>query len=72
MNISIKKRVKEEDIRRNAGRVTYSGVRPNMRVETATAMTPRKNEIFSRVWTTFVDCHVAESLDMRLETYAPG
>jgi hypothetical protein len=50
-----------------AGR-TYEGARPNISAVTATAMTPRKNEIFSRVLTTFVDCQVAASVVMRVDT----
>lgn len=40
-----------------------------MSADKATALTPKKNEIFSRVRTTFVDCQVTASLVIRLETY---
>lgn len=39
-----------------------------MSADRATAMTPRKKEIFSRVLTTLVDCQVAASVVIRVET----
>jgi hypothetical protein len=35
-------------------------------------MTPKKKETFSRVRTTFADCHEAESLVMRVDTWEVG
>lgn len=36
---------------------TYSGAIPNNRADTSTDITPKKKETFSRVLTTFADCH---------------
>ena len=63
------KGVSEWKRRRCKGVGAYEGMIPNIRAEVATAMTPRKKEIFSRVLTTFVDCHVAMSEVIRLDTY---
>ena len=42
-------------------RLTHSGAIPNIKAEKNTDMTPKKNETFSLVRTTFVECHVEES-----------
>ena len=52
------------------GRSTYSGAIPNIKAEKNTDMTPKKNESFSLVRTTFVECHVEESFVNRCWTYA--
>jgi hypothetical protein len=48
---------------------TYCGARPKSRAENTRDMTPKKKLIFSRVRTTFADCHAVDSETIRLETY---
>ena len=48
---------------------TYSGADPNMSEVKSNDMTPKKNDIFSRVRTTFADCQAVESDAIRLETF---
>jgi hypothetical protein len=48
---------------------TYCGARPKSRAENTRDMTPKKKLIFSRVRTTFADCHAADSDPIRVETY---
>src|SRR6266478_187616 len=57
-------------IRRTEGMPeTYCGARPKSRAENTRDMTPKKKLIFSRVRTTFADCHAAASDTIRVETY---
>lgn len=42
---------------------------PKRRAVTSSDITPLKNEIFSRVRTTFADCHVACKVVIRVDTY---
>jgi hypothetical protein len=48
---------------------TYCGARPKSRAENTRDMTPKKKLIFSRVRTTFADCHAVDSDAIRVETY---
>jgi hypothetical protein len=51
------------------GYPTNWGAIPNMRAEMSRDITPKKNDIFSRVRTTLAECHDAAKLVMREETY---
>lgn len=48
---------------------TYSGCIPNIKAEKRRVMTPKKNETFSRVRTTFADCHDAAKEAIRVEIF---
>lgn len=48
--------------------MTYWGVIPNIRADMSNVMTPKKKETFSRVRTTFADCHDAASVVIRVES----
>lgn len=57
-------------IRRTEGMPeTYCGARPKSRAENTRDITPKKKLIFSRVRTTFADCHAEASDTIRVETY---
>ncbi len=56
----------------NEGKVTHSGASPNINAENKRDMTPKKNDIFSRVRTTFADCQETANFVIRDETYADG
>jgi hypothetical protein len=56
-------------IRRTEGMPeTYCGARPKSRAENTKDITPKKKLIFSRVRTTFADCHAVASDTIRVET----
>lgn len=48
---------------------TYWGAMPNKRAVVRRDITPRKKVTFSRVRTTFVDCHATASVVIRAESY---
>lgn len=48
---------------------TNCGAMPNIRAENKSDMTPKKKDNFSRVRTTFADCHDAAKLVIRVETW---
>jgi hypothetical protein len=49
---------------------TDCGARPKIRAEKSSDMTPKKKDNFSRVRTTFADCHELASVVIRVEIYS--